>query len=241
MAKGGRAAARVRRDGERAVYEAAVYAGAVSAGALSGESGAGEMLSGVLSGEMVLQSCARGKGVTRRQLRRVRKDGWTDVRRALFLQVLAATCNVREACRAAGLHFSGAYDLRRRDPAFADAWADAIEQSYSELEMRLLRDCLNGAARVEVIREGHGPMARVKSTKTVTAVPHAIALRLLQAHRATAEARRAQVQAARHARPDDPDVVARMKAEMDAMVERNRAARALMAAEAAGAESGRAR
>lgn len=229
MAKGGRAAARVRRDGERAVY-----AGAAFAEALSGESGAGERLSGkMLSGEMVLQSCARGKGVTRRQLRRVRKDGWTDARRALFLQVLAATCNVREACRAAGLHFSGAYDLRGRDPAFADAWDDAIEQSYSELEMRMLRDCLNGAVRVEVIREGDGPMARVKSTKTVTAVPHAIALRLLQAHRATAEARRAARAQPQGGRPDDPDVVARMKAEMDAMVERNRAARALAAAQAA--------
>lgn len=224
MAKGGRAAARVRLDGERAVHTGAAFAEA-----LSGESGAGERL----SGEMVLQSCARGKGVTRRQLRRVRKDGWTDARRALFLQVLAATCNVREGCRATGLHFSSAYDLRRRDPAFAEAWDDAIEQSYSELEMRMLRDCLNGAVRVEVIREGHGPLARVKSTRTVTAVPHAIALRLLQAHRATAEARRAARAQPQGGRPDDPDVVARMKAEMDAMVARNRAARALMAAQTA--------
>lgn len=229
MAKGGRTAARVRRDGDRAVYTSAVCTGAGFREVLSGERVAGERL----SGEMVLQSCARGKGVTRRQLRRVRKDGWTDARRALFLQVLAATCNVREACRAAGLHFSSAYDLRQRDPAFADAWADAIEQSYSELEMRMLRDCLNGADRVEVIREGHGPMARVKSTKTVTAVPHAIALRLLQAHRATAEARRAARVQPQGGRPDDPDVVARMKAEMDAMVARYDASRALIAAQAA--------
>lgn len=211
MANGGKGKGRARQDGGIAVY----------------------------SGPLVLQSCARGDGTTRRQLRKARKDGWTDARRALFLQVLAATCNVREGCRAAGLHYSSAYDLRQRDPAFAEAWDDAIEQSYCELEMRMLRDCLHGAERVEVIREGHGPMARVKATKTVTAVPHAIALRLLQAHRATVEARRAARLAAlqngqQGARPDAPDVVARMKAEMDAMAARYAANRAMIEAQARG-------
>ena len=209
MAKGGQAKGRMRQNGARATF------------------------SPKLSSELVLQSCVRGDGVTRKQLRKARKDGWTPHRRAQFMLVLAATCNVREACRATGLHFSGAYDLRHRDPAFAEGWARAVEQGYSELEMRLLRDCLHGAERVEVIRQGHGPMARITSTKTVTAVPHAVALRLLQAHRAEVEAFR-QRERERHrgrgGRGDDPQVLAKVKAEFDAMADRNQAEWAATAA-----------
>lgn len=59
-----------------------------------------------------------------------RRNGWTPTRRAKFLECLAAKPNVLRACAAAGISREAAYRLRRRDPAFALAWADALRQGY---------------------------------------------------------------------------------------------------------------
>jgi hypothetical protein len=58
------------------------------------------------------------------------RDGWTPARRAKFLECLAAAPNVRRACAAVGLSREAAYRLRRRDPAFAVAWAEAHRRGY---------------------------------------------------------------------------------------------------------------
>jgi hypothetical protein len=50
-----------------------------------------------------------------------RHDGWTGERIAAFLEVLADTGIVTEACRAAGMSRDSAYSLRNRDPVFAAA------------------------------------------------------------------------------------------------------------------------
>lgn len=55
-----------------------------------------------------------------------RHDGWTDVRRAQFLDHLAGHGNVRAACSHVGLSAEAAYRLRRRDAVFARAWAAAL-------------------------------------------------------------------------------------------------------------------
>ena len=47
---------------------------------------------------------------------KVRRNGWTRARRKTFLTVLAETCNVKMATRAANVATSP-YALRRRDPA----------------------------------------------------------------------------------------------------------------------------
>lgn len=117
-----------------------------------------------------------------------RRDGWTQRRRAKFLALLRDTCNVREAARSVRLSVTGAYDLRRRDRGFAQEWKEALEEGYAELEMALLRQSIFGSETTETTDEGR-PDAPVK-TKKVHSYPHATALRLLLAHKASVDAYR---------------------------------------------------
>lgn len=117
------------------------------------------------------------------QKRKVSHKGWTAKKRAAFLDVLKGSCNVREAARIVAMSEGSAYDLRRRDPAFAAEWKEALEQGYAELEMLLLRQSIYGAEMVEIVDDGKND-GGVK-TKKVHSYPHAIALRLLLAHRET--------------------------------------------------------
>ena len=55
-----------------------------------------------------------------------RHDGWTPERKALFLETLAATGNVRAACKRVGLSREAAYRLRRREALFARGWDTAL-------------------------------------------------------------------------------------------------------------------
>lgn len=71
-------------------------------------------------------------------IRRIRRDGWTKAARAVFLDHLAATCNVRASAQAAGRGYHSVYGLRRRDPDFAAAWEAAIETGYARLEAMML-------------------------------------------------------------------------------------------------------
>lgn len=80
------------------------------------------------------------------QKKRERHDGWTPARRTTFLTLLAATCNVKEACRAVGKQGPGVYALRLRDPEFDRQWAAALEQGYARLETELLRRALDAMA-----------------------------------------------------------------------------------------------
>ena len=57
----------------------------------------------------------------------VRRDGWTEARQARFLEHLAQRGSVRAACAAVGMSREAAYQLRRRDPLVARAWAAALE------------------------------------------------------------------------------------------------------------------
>jgi hypothetical protein len=60
------------------------------------------------------------------EARPIRHDGWTPERRQRFLELLAAGLDVRRACAGVGLSRQAAYTLRRRDPAFAQAWDGAL-------------------------------------------------------------------------------------------------------------------
>ena len=135
--------------------------------------------------DLTLAKATNGDRHGQAQKRRVRKDGWTMERRARFLEALSESCNVAEACRAAGMNKRNAYALRRRDPAFAAEWAEALEQGYAELEMLLLRQAIFGSTTTETLDGADASRARVK---TVHSFPHAIALRLLLAHRSGVDA-----------------------------------------------------
>jgi hypothetical protein len=119
---------------------------------------------------------------------KARRDGWTVRRRAKFLEVLKLSCNVTAAAESVRLSITGAYDLRRRDAAFAAEWKAALEQGYSELEMLLLRQSIHGSETTETLDDGL-PDGR-KRVKTVHSYPHATALRLLLAHRQSVDAYR---------------------------------------------------
>src|SRR3546814_8647809 len=73
------------------------------------------------------------------QVAKARHTGWTKARRAVFLAELAQSCNVARAHEAAGMGRASAYLLRRRDPAFAAQWQQALEAGYERLELALLR------------------------------------------------------------------------------------------------------
>ena len=81
----------------------------------------------------------------------IRSDGarWTGQAEAMFLDSLAASCNVTASAQAAGFTTFSIYRQRRRDPAFALRWQAALEQGYARIEMALVRraaDALEGLA-----------------------------------------------------------------------------------------------
>ncbi len=88
---------------------------------------------------MAVVSGGRNRAV---QQRRQRHDGWTAERRAQFLKAFAATCNAGLAASAVGKCVSGARALKRRDPAFAAAWEEALEEGYRRLEGELIARAL---------------------------------------------------------------------------------------------------
>jgi len=75
---------------------------------------------------------------------RGRRDGWTSERRDRFLEVLAYTGCVRDACRVAGKSSTSAYKLRLRAPDFAAAWEKAVEGAQDGLEASAYRRAVLG-------------------------------------------------------------------------------------------------
>ncbi len=73
------------------------------------------------------------------QVIRSKGERWTDEAEAMFLDHLAASCNVTASAEAAGFTNYSAYKRRRTDPAFAQAWQAALEQGYARIEMALVR------------------------------------------------------------------------------------------------------
>lgn len=66
---------------------------------------------------------------------RVKKDGnykFDDVAKGRFLAVLAQCDRIADACRAANISTSRAYEVRKDDAEFAEAWDDA-RRSYADV------------------------------------------------------------------------------------------------------------
>jgi hypothetical protein len=60
---------------------------------------------------------------------------WQEV----FLKTLAATCNVGASCKQAGIARCTAYEHRGKDPKFAEAWDDSLDDAVDMLEGVALR------------------------------------------------------------------------------------------------------
>lgn len=116
----------------------------------------------------------------RPQVRARRDAGWTKKARRSFLDHLAATCNVTASAAAAGLHWSGAYALRGRDPEFAEQWRAALETGYARLEAMLMQRAARGSDDEEP-GEGPGPD---QPPPDPARMDTELALNLLRMHRA---------------------------------------------------------
>lgn len=86
------------------------------------------------------------------QVRRVRRDGWTAKRKSILLQTLAATGNILLSVTAAGKSQKSFYNLRWRDPAFAERCRAALEMGYERLEAMLIARA-GGTAPIELGEE----------------------------------------------------------------------------------------
>lgn len=60
---------------------------------------------------------------------RMRHDGWTADRQNIFIETLAKTRCVRDACRVAQISSTSAYNHRKRSAAFDERWALALRRS----------------------------------------------------------------------------------------------------------------
>jgi hypothetical protein len=80
---------------------------------------------------------------------RPRHDGWTAQKQIAFIEALAETACVEEACRRVGMSDSAAYRLRRRPCgwAFRRAWDAALDYALHRLEQAVLSRALNGVPR----------------------------------------------------------------------------------------------
>jgi hypothetical protein len=80
---------------------------------------------------------------------RPRYDGWTAEKQIHFIEALAATKCVDEACRRVGMSDTSAYELRNRPcgAAFAKAWDIALDYQLDRVEQRAVERSMNGVAR----------------------------------------------------------------------------------------------
>jgi hypothetical protein len=83
----------------------------------------------------------------------IRHDGWTGEAMAKFLETLAETGVVLEACDAASKSSTAAYALRRREPLFAEAWQTALGIARDRLADTLLARSIEGNVE-QIIKDG---------------------------------------------------------------------------------------
>lgn len=134
---------------------------------------------------------------TRRPIQKRAGRSWTKAARTAFLTELAHSCNVRRAVDVVGMAPSGAYKLRKRDPAFADLWAEALEIGYERLENALLEHALIGVNAIDMDAVVDAADARAEaalpgtgfSPKAMTPATVQLAMLLLNRHRAPVDGR----------------------------------------------------
>ena len=73
-----------------------------------------------------------------RQVVKARRKLFGRERQEVFLEHLAASCNVMRSAAAAWVTVQCVYQRRMRDAPFREAWGRALEQGYARLELRLL-------------------------------------------------------------------------------------------------------
>lgn len=83
-------------------------------------------------------SIIRASGKDGPQIVHSKGKRWTDAAETLFLDALGASCNVSWAAAQCGFSTEAIYARRRRDPAFAARWQEALVQGWFRLEAGLV-------------------------------------------------------------------------------------------------------
>ncbi|MCL6698378.1 hypothetical protein LZ496_06230 [Sphingomonas sp. NSE70-1] len=94
------------------------------------------------------------------ETRNYRHDGWTPTARASFLETLAKSGVVTDACREVRRSSQAAYALRNRDPLFAAGWDAALSMARARLADDLFHRAVHGTVDQiwkdgEVVAERH--------------------------------------------------------------------------------------
>jgi len=94
------------------------------------------------------------------ETRHYRHDGWTPAARASFLDMLAKSGVVTDACRAVQRNSQAGYALRNRDPLFAAGWDAALSMARARLADELFHRAVNGTVDQiwkdgEIVAERH--------------------------------------------------------------------------------------
>jgi len=100
-------------------------------------------------------ACANRRIYQRRRRRNVRFDA---AAQAVFLAHLAATCDTKASAEAAGVSESTIHYHRRTDPAFAEAYEEALRYGYLLLEAEALRQRLAAPARLRAALDAARPV-----------------------------------------------------------------------------------
>lgn len=87
------------------------------------------------------------------QTRRLRSDGWTPERKRDFLERLATSGVVADACFHVGISARSAYNLRNRDRLFATGWDAACVMARQRLADELYSRAVHGQV-VKLVRDG---------------------------------------------------------------------------------------
>ena len=79
---------------------------------------------------------------------RLRHDGWTPKKQVAFIEALASSGCVDEACRRVGRSRQSAYDLRARPEAgpFREAWEAALEHGVKRMADAAFSRAIHGVA-----------------------------------------------------------------------------------------------
>jgi hypothetical protein len=174
---------------------------------------------------------ARGRTV---QKRRVAGPELSEAKRNAFFQTLAATCNVALASKVVGVDPAGIYRARRRDPAFAAGWDEALAIGYDRLEAEALRYAIERIGDVPIDPESADAAGAVAGRGAVAALTERRAsdtdlrfvLSILGRYRAAADGRR---QVARVGVATQAETDARLTELLDRVTRRMRTQKALAA------------
>ena len=90
------------------------------------------------------------------QLKRAGHDRWSRRKEKLFFDELAATANVKQAAKAAGVSANAVYQRRIRDPHFKAKWAAVLESGRASIEMHLV-EAANRSFEPEELDTGDVP------------------------------------------------------------------------------------